>query len=100
MKMIKYISSGLIMMLVLGGLIFTSCSKDTTETEPTTKSYASCEGCHTDYDHLMKYILLTLQRQLVDVEEKHPITNLTTGFIWVVLDMKHINNQVTMTLGV
>lgn len=51
---IKKFTSACILIMAFMALIITSCSKDNTESEPTTKSYASCEGCHTDYAHLQE----------------------------------------------
>ena len=56
MATIKSYTSGLLLIIAFLALIVTSCSKDDSESEPDTptKSYASCESCHTDYAHLQE----------------------------------------------
>lgn len=54
MNSLKNLSSKILLMVAVLAFIFTSCSEDSSEPEPTTKSYASCEGCHTDYAHLQE----------------------------------------------
>ncbi|MEZ5082387.1 MAG: hypothetical protein R2750_02875 [Bacteroidales bacterium] len=54
MNSLKNISSKILLILALVAFIFSSCSEDTSDPEPATKSYASCEGCHTDYAHLQE----------------------------------------------
>ena len=49
--MINYAMS-LMLILISFGLVISGCSKDSSEKDPVNKSYASCEGCHTDYAHL------------------------------------------------
>ena len=43
-----------LMILSISAFVVTGCSKNESEPEQTTKSYASCEGCHTNYAHLQE----------------------------------------------
>ncbi len=40
--------------LLISGIFFTACKENNDADDPAVKSYASCEGCHTDYAHLQE----------------------------------------------
>lgn len=46
----------LVALIAVMSFIFTGCSNndDDPDSQPTTKDYASCEGCHTNYAHLQE----------------------------------------------
>lgn len=50
----KFHLIGFLLTLALTAFIFTSCSDNSDDPDPTpaVENYASCEGCHTDYAHL------------------------------------------------
>lgn len=54
MNLLKNLMLKNLLMLAVLAFVFNSCSDNSSDPEPTTKSYASCEGCHTDYAHLQE----------------------------------------------
>ena len=52
MKYLTTLIKFLIFAFIMWGI--TGCNKDNDNNDPNTSSYASCEGCHTNYAHLQE----------------------------------------------